>query len=516
VSTAPPKSPWVPSPRPGNRGRICPLSPAHFAGFAAFLLYAILLFVDLRTAPLPLLAFLLACAVAPFLPRFGFFLPIVGRGKPGEKGVALTFDDGPDPEVTPLLLELLDLHTVPATFFVTGERAARHPSILRDILSRGHAIGNHSYHHFPFLMLKGIRTLRREIESTQSCLAGFGILPLAFRPPAGITNPLLRRVLIEQGMYCVNYSCRAVDIGNRRIGRLSETVLKAVSPGDIVALHDIAPRHAGTERLLAEFDALLRGLKEKRLEIVPLDRLIGREVMRRGGAPGEAHPAALFYDGLAAGYEREQFCSPVRIVKETEYALFESRLPSLFSPSDRVIEIGAGTGIFTLAIARRCREVTAVDISTSMLEILKGKAAAEGLGNLRTIVGNAETMDIEGSYTVACAFASLEYMADLRAFFRRLADHIEPGGTLYFITARRSLLRLFAQIGNAMRQGLWLKAHSRREIEAILSDSGFEEIRIGSHLFKSWVSGGVLLEVTARRRADPGTRPIGNRARKRQ
>jgi len=500
----------------GNRGIICPLSPAHFTGFTAFLLYAILLFVDIRTAPLPLLAFLLACAVAPFLPRVGFFLPIVGRGKPGEKGVALTFDDGPDPEVTPLLLDLLDRHSAPATFFVTGERAARHPAILREILSRGHTIGNHSYHHFPFLMLKGIRTLRREIESTQSVLAGFGIVPLAFRPPAGITNPLLRRVLLEQGMYCVNYSCRAVDIGNRRIGRIQETVLKAVSPGDIVALHDVAPRHAGTERLLAEFDALLRGLKEKRLEIVPLDRLIGREVMRRGGAPGEAHPAALFYDGLAAGYDREQFCSPVRVVRKTEYALFEARLPSLLSPSDRVIEIGAGTGIFTLAIARRCREVTAVDISTSMLEILKGKAAAEGLGNLRTIVGNAETMDIEGSYTVACAFSSLEYLTDLQAFFCRLADHIEPGGTLYFITARRSLFRLFAQIVNAFRQGVWLKARSRGEIEAILSASGFEEIRVDSHLFKSWLSGGILLEAVARRRIEPDTRPAGSRARMRQ
>ena len=113
---------------PGNRRIICPLSPAHIAGFTAFLLYAILLFVDVRTAPLPLLAFLLACVVAPFLPRLGFFLPIVGRGKPGEKGVALTFDDGPDPEVTPLLLDLLDRHSVPATFFVTGERAA--PSSL--------------------------------------------------------------------------------------------------------------------------------------------------------------------------------------------------------------------------------------------------------------------------------------------------------------------------------------------------------------------------------------------------
>jgi peptidoglycan/xylan/chitin deacetylase (PgdA/CDA1 family)/SAM-dependent methyltransferase len=490
---------------PGNRRLICPLAPAHIAGFAAFHLYVILLFVDLRTAPLPLLAFLLACVIAPFLPRIGFFLPIIGRGKPGEKGVALTFDDGPDPEVTPLLLDLLDRHSVSATFFVTGERAARHPSIIRDILSRGHAIGNHSYHHFPFLTLKGMRTLRREIESTQSVLAGFGVVPLAFRPPVGITNPLLWRVLLEQGMYCVNYSCRAVDIGNRRIGRLSEKVLKAVSPGDIVALHDVAPRHAGTERLMAEFDALLRGLKETGPEVVPLGRLIGREVMRRVGSPGEMHPAALFYDGLAADYDREQFCSPVSIVRKTEYALFEARLPSLFSPSDRVLEIGAGTGIFTLAIARRCREVTAVDISASMLEILKRKVAGEGLGNIRTIAGNAETMDLEGSYTVACAFSSLEYMTELRAFFSRLADHIEPGGTLYFITARRSLFRLFAQIGNAMRQGLWLKAHSRREIEAMLSASGFEEIRVTSHLLKSWVSGGILLEVAARRRIDPGT-----------
>ena len=428
MTSPPPASPRFPSPHPGNRRYICPLSPAHIAGFAAFQLYAILLFVDIRKAPLPLIAFLLACFIAPFLPRVGFFLPIVGRGKRGEKGVSLTFDDGPDPEVTPPLLDLLDRHAVSATFFVTGEQAARHPSIIRDILSRGHAIGNHSYHHFPFLTLKGIRTLRREIESTQSLLAGFGIVPLAFRPPVGITNPLLWRVLLEQGMYCVNYSCRAVDIGNRRIGRLSEKVLKTVSEGDIIALHDVAPRHAGSDRLIAEFDALLRGLAEKGLEVVPLARLIGREVMRRGGSPGDVHPAALFYDRLAADYDREQFCSPVSIVRKPEYALFEARLPSLLSPTDRVLEIGAGTGIFTLAIARHCREVTAVDISASMLDLLEGKAAAEGLTNIRTITGDAETVDIGRGYDVACAFSSLEYLSDLPNFFARLSSRIEPGG----------------------------------------------------------------------------------------
>jgi len=164
-----------------------------------------------------------------------------------------------------------------------------------------------------------------------------------------------------------------------------------------------------------------------------------------------------------------------------------------------VIEIGAGTGIFTLAIARRCREVVAVDVSGGMLEKLRQKAAREGLTNIRTLQGNAETINLEGAYSLACAFSSLEYLADLPAFFARLARHLEPGGTLYCITARRSFLRLFTQVGNAARQGLWLKAHSRLQIEAMLTAAGFEEIRISSHLLKSWISGGMLLEVAARR-----------------
>jgi hypothetical protein len=82
---------------------------------------------------------------------------------------------------------------------------------------------------------------------------------------------------------------------------------------------------------------------------------------------------------------------------------------------------------------------------------------------------------------------------------RRLADHLEPGGILYAITARRSLFRFFVQIGNVMRQGLWLRTYSRREIGAMLRDAGFEPAEISSHLFKSWMSGGMILEVVARR-----------------
>ncbi len=100
---------------------------------------------------------------------------------------------------------------------------------------------------------------------------------------------------------------------------------------------------------------------------------------------------------------------------------------------------------------------------------------------------------------VVCAFSALAYLSDLPAFFRKLAPHVQPGGTLYFLTARSSLFRFFTQIGNAMRQGLWLKAHSRREIAAMLTAAGFEIVAIDSHLLKCIISGGMLLEVVARK-----------------
>jgi peptidoglycan-N-acetylglucosamine deacetylase len=482
---------------------ILPLSAAHIVGFAAFHVYVLLLFLDPALAPLPLLAFLLCLVVAPFCTRVGFFLPIVTRGDRRSGAVALTFDDGPDPEVTPRLLDLLGRHAVSATFFVTGEKAQRHPDIVRAILSRGHAVANHSFSHMPLLMLKRPETLRREVASAQAVLRRFGIVALAFRPPAGITNPYLWQILLEQGMFCVNYSCRAVDFGNRRISHLARKILRKASPGDIVALHDVAPRGAEVERLLAEFDTVIAGLNAKGLAIAPLSRLIGRQVMRRDASGATLRPAARFYDELADDYDREQFESAVSCSRRKECELFEARADDLFSAGDRVLEIGAGTGIFTLAIARRCREVVALDISAGMLKVLERKAAEAGLTNIRTMVEDAETADPGGAFDAACAFSSLAYLTDLPAFFRRLAPRIKPGGCVYFITARRSVFRFFTQVGNAFRQGMWLKAHSRREIETMLSASGFERIEVASHLFKSWLFGGMLLEVAARTRRAP-------------
>ncbi len=267
-----------------NRGGVPgkTFSPAHMAGIAAFALSGGLSFFRPDLAAVPLGLFLGACLVAPFLPGAGFFLPVISRGKGEGKAVALTFDDGPDPAVTPLLLDLLGRYRLTATFFVTGQNTERYPALVRETLQRGHDVGNHSYRHDPLLMLRSGASLSDEIIRTQELLASFGIRPLAFRPPVGVTNPRLAGVLRELGMECITFSCRAGDFGNRRIGGLARKILRRVRPGAIILLHDITPPGGGRiGKWLEGVEEIIGGLKADGYDIVPLSELIGRAVMVR-------------------------------------------------------------------------------------------------------------------------------------------------------------------------------------------------------------------------------------------
>ncbi|WP_319521496.1 polysaccharide deacetylase family protein [uncultured Desulfosarcina sp.] len=257
-------------------------SPAERCGVIAFALAILLGAVDLRLATVPLTLLVMMCVVAPFLPRAGFFFPVISHGTTGENRVAITFDDGPDPATTPRLLDLLEKYRVPATFFVTGRRAAVYPNLIRAIIDRGHEIGNHSFHHNKYRMFWQPGLLDHEIVATQRALAPLGIVPLAFRPPIGITTPAMGKILTARNLFAVNFSCRAFDGGNRRIGHLSRKILTAVQPDDIVLLHDSRPdTNRSIEPWLNEVEAILKGLSDKGLSAVPLSRLIGRPVMRR-------------------------------------------------------------------------------------------------------------------------------------------------------------------------------------------------------------------------------------------
>jgi len=179
-----------------------------------------------------------------------------------------------------LLLDLLQRYEAPATFFVIGKKAEGNPELIREILLQGHAIGNHSYRHDPLLMLRSSARLTEEIARTQQLLANFGIQPLVFRPPVGITNPRLPKVLKGLRLDCITFSCRACDFGNRRIADLAKIILRKIHPGAIILLHDVSPPGMGTvQAWLQEVERIILGLKSRGYKTVPLSELIGRPVM---------------------------------------------------------------------------------------------------------------------------------------------------------------------------------------------------------------------------------------------
>ncbi|MCP4629435.1 MAG: polysaccharide deacetylase family protein [bacterium] len=257
-----------------------PFSTAAKTGLTALLLATLLIVVDGWLAIIPLAGFLLLCLAAPFFPRFGFYLPVISKGASGKKAVAITFDDGPDPLTTPLLLKLLLKRQTKATFFVIGQKAAAHPKLIKEIVRQGHLIGNHSYKHSYRMLFRTCLSIVADIEATQKVLNGFGVRPLAFRPPAGITSPRLRPALLKTGMYLVNYSCRSLDGGNRRISSIAKRILKRIGPDDIVLLHDNRQPDEGLiPAWLNEIELLLAGIETKGLAVLPLSELIGKPVM---------------------------------------------------------------------------------------------------------------------------------------------------------------------------------------------------------------------------------------------
>ncbi len=257
------------------------LSRGEKIGIAAIALGLGLLPVAPHMALFPLLLFLLLSLAAPFFPQWSFFLPVISHGRTGEQGVALTFDDGPSPESTPVILDLLARYRLPATFFVVGRQAAAHPQLVRAILAQGHTIGNHSLQHDSLLMLRGPKELADDIHRTQEIISQTGARPLVFRPPVGITNPHLGRVLAKEGMVAIGYSCRALDRGNRNITNLAGKILGKLRPGAIIMLHDLPPHRAELSELWQqELEQLLRTLAAD-FSVVPLAELISRPVMER-------------------------------------------------------------------------------------------------------------------------------------------------------------------------------------------------------------------------------------------
>jgi peptidoglycan/xylan/chitin deacetylase (PgdA/CDA1 family) len=159
--------------------------------------------------------------------------------------VALTFDDGPTPDVTPRVLDVLRDKGVPATFFVVGRQVEANPDLARRVCREGHTIGNHSYSHPPLFCFLTPPRLRRELARGQdSILRVTGTVASLFRSPVGLRHPLLSPVLERAGLEFVLWSIRSFDTWPQSVESLRRRILGRVRPGDIVLLHDRPGRGA--------------------------------------------------------------------------------------------------------------------------------------------------------------------------------------------------------------------------------------------------------------------------------
>ena len=216
----------------------------------------------------------LICAV--FFPRGRLLGPNLSRlpatvAKRGE--VVLTFDDGPDPEVTPQVLDLLDRFRMKASFFCIGEKAAAFPEVVKEISRRGHSVENHTYRHSHAFAFYGMSRLGRELDAAQAIIREIaGRPPRFFRAPAGFRNPLLDPVLARRGLHYVSWTHRGYDTVSTDPRSILDKLTRDLAAGDILLLHDgnSARTRAGQPMVLAVLPALLDKLERQGLKSVAL------------------------------------------------------------------------------------------------------------------------------------------------------------------------------------------------------------------------------------------------------
>lgn len=187
--------------------------------------------------------------------------------------VALTFDDGPHPAVTPRVLDLLDRRGARATFFCVGRRAKAHPDLVRDIAARGHAVENHSDRHEKRFALQTPWAIRRELRTAQTTLtAAAGTPPRFVRAPFGIRGPMLDPALAGTGLRHVAWTRRGKDTICNDPALVLARLTRGLAAGDILLLHDGASAVGadGTPVVLTVLPALLAALAAQGLHAVTL------------------------------------------------------------------------------------------------------------------------------------------------------------------------------------------------------------------------------------------------------
>ncbi len=223
-----------------------------------------------------LFGYLALASVGVLVPQLEMFGDVLSRGNPGSQGVALTFDDGPHPETTPRVLDLLREAGVKATFFVLGAKVERHPDIVRAIVLAGHTLGVHGYDHGRLYALLPPDAVARDIARTAAAIErAAGVRPRWFRPPVGHVSPRTAAGAKRAGLPIVAWSARGLDgLRGADCDRVALRIERSLRPGAIVLLHDAAERDDFVPASLAALPRVLESITKRGLRVLPLEELL--------------------------------------------------------------------------------------------------------------------------------------------------------------------------------------------------------------------------------------------------
>ncbi|MFT3902804.1 MAG: polysaccharide deacetylase family protein [Niabella sp.] len=216
-----------------------------------------------------LLLYTLALFYGSYFIHTQFYLKTYCRAETSEKLIAITFDDGPHPQNTPKILDVLKAHDAPVTFFCIGKEAAAHPQLLKRIHAEGHIIGNHSYTHGFWFDLQSAKKIEDDLQQMHDLVhQKTGVYLKWFRPPYGVTNPALRKAVQQMGYQVIGWSLRSMDTVTREEEELFQKLSGSLSPGAIVLLHDTQ------DVTVAVLSRFLKYVKERGYMVAPLDKLL--------------------------------------------------------------------------------------------------------------------------------------------------------------------------------------------------------------------------------------------------
>jgi peptidoglycan/xylan/chitin deacetylase (PgdA/CDA1 family) len=185
-----------------------------------------------------------------------------------DKKIALTFDDGPT-VFTVEILALLKKYNAKATFFCIGKNIEAHPEIITQLIAEGHLVGNHSYAHSCFFDFYNAKQITEEIQKTDLLLEKFTSKKINFfRPPYGVTTPSIRRALKRTGHKVIGWNIRSLDGGTKNQNLIFNRLIKGLSPGGIVLLHD-----TGSHSVLV-LEQFLQFLQHNNYNVISTEELL--------------------------------------------------------------------------------------------------------------------------------------------------------------------------------------------------------------------------------------------------